>query len=60
MVGGCPKYLKVEMIHGEQFATRAELKQAVFEYIEVDYNRNRRHSANGRISPAAFETQQVA
>jgi putative transposase len=52
--------LKVEMIHGEQFATRAELKQAVFEYIEVDYNRNRRHSANGRISPAAFETQQVA
>jgi len=27
----------------------------VFEYIEVDYNRSRRHSANGYISPMAFE-----
>lgn len=52
--------LKVELVHGEKFVTRAELKQAVFEYIEVDYNRNRRHSANGQISPAAFEAQQVA
>jgi transposase InsO family protein len=52
--------LKVEAIHGERFATREEMRQTVFEYIEVDYNRTRRHSANGFISPEAFEAQQVA
>jgi hypothetical protein len=38
--------MKVEAIHGESFATREEMRHAVFEYIEVDYNRTRRHSAN--------------
>ncbi len=52
--------LKVEAIHGERFTTREEMRQTVFEYIEVDYNRTRRHSANGFISPEAFEAQQVA
>ncbi len=52
--------LKVEMIHGERYATRDAMKEAVFEYIEVDYNRNRRHSANGYLSPAAFEAKKVA
>jgi putative transposase len=51
--------LKVEAIHGERFATREVMRQAVFEYIEVDYNRTRRHSTNGYISPAAFEAQRV-
>jgi len=52
--------LKVEMVHGESFATREAMRRAVFEYIEVDYNRNRRHSANGHISPLAFENKMVA
>lgn len=52
--------LKVETVHGERFPTRAHMRQTVFEYIEVDYNRSRRHSANGYISPAAFEAQRVA
>ena len=52
--------LKVEAIHGERFLTRDEMRQAVFEYIEVDYNRTRRHSANGFISPEVFEAKQVA
>jgi transposase InsO family protein len=52
--------LKVELIHGERFATRDAMREAVFEYIEVDYNRTRRHSANGYISPEAFEAQKVA
>lgn len=52
--------LKVELIHGERFTTREAMKEAVFEYIEVDYNRNRRHSANGYISPEAFEAQKAA
>jgi len=52
--------LKVEAIHEERFMTRDEMRQAAFEYIEVDYNRTRRHSANGFISPEAFEAKQVA
>jgi putative transposase len=51
--------LKVEAIHGERFVTREEMRQTVFEYIEVDCNRMRRHSANGYISPAAFEAKRV-
>jgi DNA excision repair protein ERCC-3 len=41
---------------------RGVLKQALVSagYIEVDYNRTRRHSANGYISPEAFEAQRVA
>jgi putative transposase len=52
--------LKVELIHGERFRTRQAMQEAVFEYIEVDYNRTRRHSANGYLSPEAFEAQKVA
>ena len=52
--------LKVEAIHSERFATREEMRQSVFEYIEVDYNRTRRHSANSHISPMAFEALQHA
>ena len=52
--------LKVEMVHGEHFATRESMRRAVFEYIEVDYNRSRRHSANGYISPLAFENKMIA
>ena len=52
--------LKVELIRDERFQTRAQLQQAVFEYIEVDYNRYRRHSAVGHISPMAFEAKMVA
>ena len=52
--------LKVEAIHGELFATREVMRQTVFTYIELDYNRTRRHSANGYIIPRAFEALQVA
>lgn len=52
--------LKVELIHGERFRTRQAMREAVFEYIEVDYNRTRRHSTNGYLSPEAFEAQQAA
>jgi putative transposase len=52
--------LKVELIHGESFANREDMRRAVFGYIEVDYNRTRRHSANGYISPLAFETNMSA
>ena len=52
--------LKVEMVHGESFATRENMHHADFQYIEVDYNRTRRHSANGYISPLALEHKMVA
>lgn len=48
------------MVHGEALSTREAMRQAVFEYIEIDYNRARRHSANGYRSPLAFESQYVA
>ena len=41
-------------------ALQEEVRYTVFEYIEVDYNRTRRHSFNGFISPEAFEAQKVA
>lgn len=52
--------LKIEAFYGERFETREILKQSMFEYIEVYYNRVRLHSANGYISPAAFEARKVA
>ena len=39
----------------ERFATKDQAKRMTFEYIEVFYNRQRRHSAIGYISPEAFE-----
>lgn len=51
---------KVEAIHGERFITRAEAKAQVFDYIDVYYNRKRRHSKLGYLSPVAFEAKQVA
>jgi transposase InsO family protein len=52
--------MKVEAIQYEPIMTREEMRQALFEYIEVDYNRTRRHSALGYLSPANFEKQYVA
>ncbi len=52
--------LKIGTIQGKKFFTREQMRQTIFEYIEVDYNRNRRHSANGFVSPEAFEAQHVA
>jgi putative transposase len=49
--------LKTELIHHQIYQTRDEAKQAVFEYIEVFYNRERLHSANGYLSPLDFELQ---
>jgi putative transposase len=47
--------LKNELVHHERFATRAAAKAAIFEYIEVFYNRKRLHSSIGYQSPESFE-----
>jgi putative transposase len=49
--------LKMELVYRHTFATRQQARQAIFEYIEVFYNRQRRHSALGYASPSAFESQ---
>ncbi len=50
--------LKTELTHHCRFKTRVEAKQAIFEYIEVFYNRERLHSANDYLSPVDYEIQQ--
>ena len=47
--------LKVELVYRRRFRTREEARHAIFQYIEVFYNRLRRHSALGYLSPDAFE-----
>jgi putative transposase len=42
---------------GEHFDSHGDAKMALFDYIEVFYNQQRRHSTLGQISPAAFERQ---
>lgn len=52
--------LKRELADDAEWATREEARTAVFAYIEVWYNQQRRHSSLGYLSPAAFELQQRA
>jgi len=47
--------MKAEMVYFDHFRTREEAKSAIFDYIEIFYNRQRRHSALGYLSPAEFE-----
>ena len=47
--------LKKELVHDEDYATRTEAKASIVEYIEVFYNRVRRHSALGYVAPAEYE-----
>lgn len=49
------KTLKTEMVYHRKFETRAQAKLEIFDYIEVWYNRKRRHSALGYITPAQVE-----
>ena len=47
--------LKKELIYLNKYQTREEAKKSIFEYIEVFYNRVRRHSALGYLSPVEYE-----
>lgn len=47
--------LKTELCDHEDYKTKAEAKQSLFEYIEVFYNRQRRHSYLGYVSPVEYE-----
>jgi len=47
--------LKTEHVHHQRYWTREEARQDIFEWIEVFYNRVRRHSTLGYRSPAEFD-----
>ena len=47
--------LKVELLHRQVWPTRAAAERAIFEYIAVWYNRQRRHSTLGYATPVTFE-----
>jgi len=48
--------VKSELVHNSRYKTRQEARAALFEYIEVFYNRRRRHSSLGNVSPVDFES----
>jgi putative transposase len=53
--------LKQELVYQQpngMFASKTQARQMIFEYLEVFYNRRRRHSAIGYVSPEAFEASQ--
>jgi transposase InsO family protein len=47
--------IKAERIYWSNYKTREEAKKDIFDYIEIFYNRERRHSKIGNIAPAKFE-----
>jgi putative transposase len=52
--------IKTELVYRRSFATHAEAKNAIFEYIECFYNRKRLHSSIGYRSPADYESKMRA
>jgi putative transposase len=51
--------IKKELVHRQSWPSRRDLSSAVFEYIEAFYNRQRRHSTLGYLSPEEYEREQI-
>ena len=51
--------LKVECVDDERFETRSQARSAVFDYVEIFYNRTRLHSSLGFLSPVDFEADRL-
>jgi putative transposase len=49
--------LKLELLYTQAWPTRARACQAIFEFIEAFYNRQRLHSSLGYLSPADYEAR---
>lgn len=49
--------LKTECVEGKIYLSRNQAKREIFEYIEIDYNRKRRHSSIGGLTPEMFESK---
>jgi transposase InsO family protein len=51
--------MQVELLDRRRWKTRIELANAIFEYLEVWHNRQRRHSRLGMLTPIEFENRQL-
>lgn len=49
--------MQVELLDRQRWQTRVELANAIFEYLEIFYNRKRRHSMLGMLTPVDFEAR---
>ncbi len=49
--------MQVELLDRKRWMTRVELASAIFEYLEIFHNRQRRHSALGMLTPVEFEAR---
>jgi putative transposase len=52
--------LKTELVNHRDYRTRMQAKADIFEYIELFYNRSRKHSALGYMTPAQYEISKMA
>lgn len=50
---------KTELIYHEEFKTKEQANEMIFEYIEIFYNRQRHHSYNDYIPPVEFEEKRL-
>jgi transposase InsO family protein len=53
--GPCHGSLKNELVHHHTFQSRAEARTAIFDYIEISYNRQRLYQTPGYLAPAEYE-----
>ena len=51
--------MQVELLDRRRWKTRIELANAIFEYLEIWHNRQRRHSRLGMLTPIKFENRQL-
>ncbi len=51
--------MQTELMNTKTWRTRAELASAIFSYIEVFHNQERRHSSLGYLTPVEFENQKI-
>ena len=49
--------MQVELLDRRRWRTRVELANAIFEYLKIFHNRQRRHSSLGMLTPVEFETR---
>lgn len=52
--------LKTELIYQTKYETREKAKEEIFKYVEIFYNRKRKHSYLGYLSPNEFEKKNVS
>ena len=56
LMESCWSRVQVELLGRQTWSTRVELATALFEYLEIFHNRQRRHSSLGMLTPIDFES----